>query len=386
IYECTKPGIGAFNGAAVGGGVTMTLPMDVRVASTNAKFGFLGARRGSTMQACPRWVLPRLAGPQEALEWAYSGRVFGAEEALKGGLIRSIHEPDELMPAAYALAREIADNTAPMSALLNRQMIWRMLGADHPMEAHKIDSRAIAFMGESEDAKEGVRSFLEKRAPEFKLRPSQNRQAYDPWWNERPFEWPAYPQPLQRRPDTLRDGAGAVAGALDEHVHEAPRRTGFGRPRLEYRQLVMHRAVAQLRYPHPHFNGIGAGDGREVVAAGADHEGYLITLMGIQTALGNQIAVHRTVEVGVVGDVVDMPVDVVVMPAGGDGVQVGVVGALGVGGHAEYLWLFWVVPWARWAGHRAEGGAPTDRGLCGSRASRRWPAKRSGKSTQYAWR
>src|SRR5690554_6184175 len=123
----------------------------------------------------------------------------------------------------------------------------------------------------------------------------------------------------------------------------------------------MHRAVAQLRYPHPHFNGIGEGDGREVVAAGADHERHLPTLMDIQTALGNQIAVHRTVEVGVVGDVVDMPVDVVVMPAGGDGVQVGVVGALRVGGHAEYLWFFRVVPWARWAGHRAEGGAPTDR-------------------------
>src|SRR5690606_17109470 len=174
-----------------------------------------------------------------------------------------------------------------------------------------------------------------------------------------PDALPIDPQPLQRRPDALREGAGAVVGALDEHVHEAPRRTGFGHPRLEYRQLVMHRAVAQLRYPHPHFNGIGEGDGREVVAAGADHERHLPTLMDIQTALGNQIAVHRTVEVGVVGDVVDMPVDVVVMPAGGDGVQVGVVGALRVGGHAEYLWFFWVVPWARWAGHRAEGGAPT---------------------------
>ncbi|HIZ50857.1 MAG TPA: crotonase/enoyl-CoA hydratase family protein, partial [Candidatus Pseudomonas excrementavium] len=188
IYECTKPVIGAFNGAAVGVGVTMTLPMDIRMASTNAKFGFVFARRGITMEACSSWFLPRLVGPMQAAEWVYTGRVFGAEEALKGGLIRSIHEPDELMPAAYALAREIADNTAPMSALLNRQMIWRMLGADHPMEAHKVDSRAIAFMGESEDAKEGVRSFLEKRAPEFKLRPSKDRPNFYPWWNERPFE------------------------------------------------------------------------------------------------------------------------------------------------------------------------------------------------------
>ena len=188
IYECTKPVIGAFNGAAVGVGVTMTLPMDIRLASTKAKFGFVFARRGITMEACSSWFLPRLVGPQQALEWAYTGRVFDAEEALKGGLVRSIHEPDELMPAAYELAREIADNTAPMSALLNRQMIWRMLGADHPMEAHKIDSRSIAFMGESEDAKEGVRSFLEKRAPEFKLRPSQDRPGCYPWWDERPFE------------------------------------------------------------------------------------------------------------------------------------------------------------------------------------------------------
>src|SRR5690606_17398120 len=236
IYDCTKPVIGAFNGAAVGVGVTMTLPMDIRLASTNAKFGFVFARRGITMEACSSWFLPRLVGPQQALEWAYTGRVFGAEEALKGGLIRSIHEPDELMPAAYALAREIADNTAPMSALLNRQMIWRMLGADHPTEAHKIDSRPIAFMGESEDAKEGVRSFLERRAPEFKLSTSRDRPDFYPRWDERPCESSADPQPLQRGTDTLRDGAGAVAGALDEHVHKAPRRTGFGRPRQEYPQ------------------------------------------------------------------------------------------------------------------------------------------------------
>lgn len=187
IYESTKPVIGAFNGAAVGVGVTMTLPMDIRLASTNAKFGFVFARRGITMEACSSWFLPRLVGPMQAAEWVYTGRVFGTEEALKGGLVRSLHEPDELLPAAYALAREIADNTSGMSALLNRQLLWRMMAADHPMEAHIVDSRAIAFMGESADAKEGVQSFLEKRAPQFKLSPSKDRPGFYPWWDERKF-------------------------------------------------------------------------------------------------------------------------------------------------------------------------------------------------------
>ncbi len=188
IFESTKPVIGAFNGAAVGVGATMTLPMDIRMASTKARFGFVFARRGITMEACSSWFLPRLVGVQQAAEWVFTGRVFDAEEALKGGLVRSLHEPDELLPAARKLAREIADNTSPMSTVLNRQMLWRMLGADHPMEAHKVDSRAIAFMGESPDAKEGVQSFLEKRSPEFKLRPSEDKPDFYPWWNERPFE------------------------------------------------------------------------------------------------------------------------------------------------------------------------------------------------------
>lgn len=188
IFESTKPVIGAFNGAAVGVGATMTLPMDIRMASTKARFGFVFARRGITMEACSSWFLPRLVGVQQAAEWVFTGRVFDAEEALKGGLVRSLHEPDELLPAARKLAREIADNTSPMSTVLNRQMLWRMLGADHPMEAHKVDSRAIAFMGESPDAKEGVQSFLEKRSPEFKLRPSEDKPDFYPWWDERPFE------------------------------------------------------------------------------------------------------------------------------------------------------------------------------------------------------
>lgn len=187
IYESTKPVIGAFNGAAVGVGVTMTLPMDIRLASTKAKFGFVFARRGITMEACSSWFLPRLVGPMQAAEWVFTGRVFDAEEALKGGLVRSLHEPDELLPAAYKLAREIADNTSGMSAMLNRQLLWRMMAADHPMEAHIVDSRAIAFMGESADAQEGVQSFLEKRAPKFTLRPSQDKPPFYPWWDERKF-------------------------------------------------------------------------------------------------------------------------------------------------------------------------------------------------------
>ncbi|WLH14819.1 crotonase/enoyl-CoA hydratase family protein [Pseudomonas hefeiensis] len=187
IFESTKPVIGALNGAAVGIGITMTLPMDIRLASSNARFGFVFARRGITMEAASSWFLPRLVGPMLALEWAFTGRIFHAEEALRGGLIRSIHEPDELLPAARNLAREIADNTSAMSNLLNRQLIWRMLGADHPIEAHIIDSRTMAFMGASIDAREGVESFLAKRPAKFELSPSKDRPAFYPWWHERKF-------------------------------------------------------------------------------------------------------------------------------------------------------------------------------------------------------
>lgn len=188
IYESRKPVIAAFNGAAVGVGITMMLPADIRLASNKAKFGFVFARRGITMEACSSWFLPRLVGPQQAAEWVYTGRVFNAEKALRGRLVRSLHEPDELMPAALGLAREIADNTSAVSATLNRQMMWRMLGADHPMEAHKVDSRAIGYMGKSADAEEGVMSFLEKRPARFKLRPSQDLPDFYPWWDERPFK------------------------------------------------------------------------------------------------------------------------------------------------------------------------------------------------------
>ncbi len=188
IYESLKPVIAAVNGAAVGIGVTMQLPMDIRIASTDAKFGFVFARRGIVPEACSSWFLPRLVGPSTALEWCFSGRVFPASEAKERGLVRSLHAPEDLLPAAHAIAREIVDNTAPVSVALTRQMLWRMLGADHPMEAHKIDSRAIFARGKQPDAKEGVMSFLEKRAPSYPDVVSKDMPDFYPWWQERKFE------------------------------------------------------------------------------------------------------------------------------------------------------------------------------------------------------
>lgn len=188
IYQSLKPVIGAINGPAVGIGATMQLPMDFRLASTQARFGFVFARRGITMEAASSWFLPRLVGMQTAMEWCMTGRVFGAEEALQKGLVRSLHEPDDLLPAAYELAREIADNTAPVSVALTRQMLWRMSAAPHPMYAHRIDSRSIQARGESADAKEGVTSFLEKRPAEFPNKVSTDMPAFFPWWDEPPFE------------------------------------------------------------------------------------------------------------------------------------------------------------------------------------------------------
>jgi enoyl-CoA hydratase/carnithine racemase len=167
IYESKKPVIGAINGAAVGVGVTMTLPMDIRLASTTAKFGFVFSRRGIVPEAASSWFLPRLVGISQAMEWVASGEVFPAEDALAGGLVRSVHEPDELLPAAYALARRLTESSSPVSIAVARKMMWRMLGADHPMEAHKVDSRGILERGRSADVKEGINSFFEKRAPQF---------------------------------------------------------------------------------------------------------------------------------------------------------------------------------------------------------------------------
>ena len=170
IFKCLKPVIGAINGPAVGIGVTMQLPMDIRIASENARFGFVFSQRGIVPEAASSWFLPRLVGISQALEWCYSGRVFPAQEALAGRLVSKVVAADELLPAARALARSFIDKTAPVSVALIRQMMWRMLGADDPMEAHKVDSRGIYARGRSDDVKEGVMSFLEKRPAAFKNR------------------------------------------------------------------------------------------------------------------------------------------------------------------------------------------------------------------------
>ena len=188
IYQCTKPVIGAINGPAVGVGATMTLPMDIRLASDTARFGFVFARRGIVPEACSSWFLPRVVGINQALEWTMTGRVFDAAEALKGGLVRSVHAPDDLLPAAYALAKEIATNTSAVSVAMTRQMLWRMLGASHPMEAHRIDSPAIANLGRSHDAREGVVSFLEKRPAQFTDRVPQDIPDPWPFWQEPGFD------------------------------------------------------------------------------------------------------------------------------------------------------------------------------------------------------
>ncbi len=182
IFECRKPVIAAINGPAVGIGATMTLPMDVRLASETARIGFVFTRRGIVPEACSSWFLPRLVGISRAMEWVATGRVFDAQEALHGGLVRSVHPTGELLDAAHALAREIADNTAPVSVALARMMMWRMLAAEHPMVAHRADSRGMYFRGRSADAAEGITSFLEKRPAEFPDRVSDGLPDIMPGW------------------------------------------------------------------------------------------------------------------------------------------------------------------------------------------------------------
>jgi enoyl-CoA hydratase/carnithine racemase len=187
LYNCKKPIIAAINGPAVGVGITMTLPMDIRIASTQAKFGLVFARRGIVPEACSSWFLPRIVGISKALEWSYSGRVFNAEEAKEGGLISEIVSPELLLVRATEIAREIAENTSAVSITLTRQMMWRMLGENHPIEAHRVDSKAIFHLGQSNDAKEGIDAFLDKRSAQFSDSVNTDLPDFFPWWEEPEF-------------------------------------------------------------------------------------------------------------------------------------------------------------------------------------------------------
>lgn len=188
IFDSLKPVIGAVNGVAAGFGATLLLPMDLRIASDDARFGFVFARRGIVPETASSWFLPRIVGISTALDWCYSGRVFGAQEALARGLVSAVHAREALLPAARELARSYIVASAPVSIALTRQMMWKMLGADHPVEAHKLDSRGVMARGKSTDAKEGLASFKEKRPPEFTDRVSTDMPAFYPWWRTRTFE------------------------------------------------------------------------------------------------------------------------------------------------------------------------------------------------------
>jgi enoyl-CoA hydratase/carnithine racemase len=188
IFDFNKPVIAAINGPAVGVGITMTLAMDIRLSVPNNKLGFVFAGRGILPEACSSWFLPRLVGISKALEWCYSARVFKSEEALAAGLVRSLHEPDALMPAARALAQEFIDNSSSVSIAMVRQMMWRMLGASHPIDAHEVDSAGIAALGKSADAKEGISAFLEKRKANFADKVTKDMPEFFPWWEDRKFK------------------------------------------------------------------------------------------------------------------------------------------------------------------------------------------------------
>ncbi len=188
IFRSTKPVIAAINGPAVGVGATMCLPMDIRLASETAKFGFVFAARGIVPEACSSWFLPRVVGISRAAEWCYTARLVDAGEALDAGLVRSVHPAEELLDAAYELAGRIVSDAAPVSVALSRMMLWRMLGASHPMEAHRVDSRAVNFTGRAPDAREGITAFFEKREPSWTMRPSTDMPDFVPWWDEPGFE------------------------------------------------------------------------------------------------------------------------------------------------------------------------------------------------------
>ena len=187
IFECKKLVIAAINGAAVGVGITMCLPADIRLASDKAKFGFVFCRRGLVPEACSSWFLPRIAGISKAMEWVSTGRIFLADEALASGLVSEVLPPEKLLERAREIANESAENTSGVAVAMARHLLWRMMGADHPMEAHKLDSKCIAFMGQNADVKEGVASFLEKRAPKYPMKVSTDMPGFFPFGPERKF-------------------------------------------------------------------------------------------------------------------------------------------------------------------------------------------------------
>lgn len=187
-FDLKKPIIAAINGPAVGIGITMTLPMDIRLASDTARMGFVFTRRGIVPEACSTWFLPRIVGIGKAMEWALSGRIFSAQEAFAGGLVSEVLPQEGLISRAREIALEIADNTSAVSVALTRQLFWKMLTADHPLEAHKLESLCVPWTGSHADAREGIQAFLEKRAPVFPLKPSSDMPPFYPWWNERAFE------------------------------------------------------------------------------------------------------------------------------------------------------------------------------------------------------
>ena len=189
IYDLKKPVIAAINGPAAGVGITMTLAMDIRLASENARMGFVFTRRGIVAEGASHWFLPRIVGMGKAAEWILTGRVFGAQEALAHGLVTEVLPPDALIPRAREIAMEIAQNTSAIAVALCRQLLWKMLGADHPMEAHKIESKGVEWSFQQADAREGITSFLEKRPPNFTMKPSTDMPEFYPWWTERPFTW-----------------------------------------------------------------------------------------------------------------------------------------------------------------------------------------------------
>jgi len=187
-YRLKKPIIAAINGAAVGVGLTITFPMDIRIAAKNAKMGIVFARRGVVLDGCASWFLPRIVGMNKALEWALTGRVFTAEEAYESGLLNYLVEPEEVLPKARAIAREIVENCAPISVALNRQMMWSMLGAGHPIEGHRLESKGFHYTGQSQDSAEGIAAFLEKRPPNYTMSPEKEMPSWYPWATEPPFK------------------------------------------------------------------------------------------------------------------------------------------------------------------------------------------------------